>query len=353
METLMTGIKSVHLQCCKQQQQMKKVLSSPQTQNVYSSIRRVRSSATPSKRPTYLSMANNHHSPSTYASCSQECLTDSPNLSQDTGSTLSASSLNSLNSQPIMMRQRSESAAASLRFKSNKPPVLAIHVSSSSSMEEAWIPATPIHELPESPKIAFSSPFSVSSVSLHSQKSADGFRRSTSMSSPPSSSGTLRHSHLVTSTPNISQPYEKRDYYHTLPSTLSTHRNSLPESVMNTVIPEDQVDNSSISDSLSQLSTCTDEGSPQNSGSTVIVRRSSLTGQIEHYRRPRPLNKKNSASMDLCEKPASEKADQTGQARLNSATGTKEEFKVLNRGYKSKRKSKRMSVILPSIETTV
>lgn len=352
----MTGIKSVHLQCCsqlQQQRQMRKIQSSPQAQ-IYASIRRVRSSATPAKRPSYLSMTRNE-SPTTSASRSQECLTDSPSLSQDTSSTLSVSSLTSLNSQP-MLRQRSESAAASLRYRPVKPPTLTVHAGSCGSMEETWMPATPIHELPESPKTVFSSPFSSSSASLLSHRTfqAETFRRSVSVSSPPGSSQTLKHnSKMMTSTPNVSQPHEKRDYYHTLPNIHSAHRNSLTDSVMNTVIPEDQVDTSSISDSLSQLSTCTDDGSPRNTSSNVIVRRSSLTGQIEQYRKPRSLNKNNSASVDLCEKPSS--STKETRSRTNSCTGTKEtEFRVLNKGYRSKRKSARMSqIILPSIETTV
>lgn len=343
MEALMTGIKTVHQQCCQQLQQ-KKAQPSPQAQ-AYASIRRVRSSATPGKRPTYLSMNK-----AVSCSSSQEYLVDNSSLSQDTVSILSASSQGSLNSQPIL-RQRSESAAASLRSRSSsKPPALSVPASNSSgSLEE---PAT-IQELPESPKTPFSSPFSASSQSLHSHHSPGTFRRSISTStSPPSTSATLRHSNLVTSTPNISNPYERRDYYHTLPNFHSSNRNSLPDSVMNTVIPEDQVDNSSTSDSLSQLSSCTDDGSPRNP-SAVIVRRSSLTGQIEQYRKPRSLSKKSSASMDLCEKPASK---DTGLSRTNSCTGTKEtQFRVLSKTRRStRRKSARISqIILPSIETTV
>ena len=52
-------------------------------------------------------------------------------------------------------------------------------------------------------------------------------------------------------------------------------------SVMNKIV-EDEIDSVSVSDTLSQasLSQLTDEGSPKSLNSTVIVRRSSLTGQI-------------------------------------------------------------------------
>ena len=86
---------------------------------------------------------------------------------------------------------------------------------------------------------------------------------------------------------------------------MSSHnKHSLSESVINSSIPEDEVDYASVTDSLSQLSTCTDEGSPK-SGSTIITRRSSLTGQIEHYRKPR-LFKKNSQPKELLTKKSSQ-----------------------------------------------
>lgn len=128
----------------------------------------------------------------------------------------------------------------------------------------------------------------------------------------------------------------------------STQRHSLPDSVMNTAIPEGQVDEGT--GSLSQLSTCTDDGSPRN-GSTIIARRSSLTGQIEHYRKPRFLNKKNSYSKEL-----SGESLKQNLRDSNSSSGSDVEFGVLNKGFrKSGLKRQRVSHVIlhSSIETTV
>lgn len=375
MDELITGIKAVHMQCCNQlqlQHQQQMAQNSPQA-HMFNSIRRVRSSATPAKKPTYLSMAASP-SPSS-CSQSQECLANSPNLSQDTigSSALSASSQPSLNSQP-MHRQRSESAAASLRYRSIKPPSLSLSfhsTSSCSNIDESWIPTTTIHELPESPKMKS---LSGSSGSLHcykiqttttpATKNDGSYRRSVSVSSPSSCASTpeqRRFSNMLTSTPDIAEPpHEKKDYYYTLPNIHLAHKNSLPDTaVMGTTIPEDQVDNASTPDNLSQLSNCTDDGSPRSGGSTLIVRRSSLTGQLE-YRKPRPLSKKISASTDLCEKRLSKEEESwsRNRSRMNSCTGTSEtEYRVLNRGVRKsnhRRRSTRFSqIILPSIETTV
>lgn len=357
----MSGIKTIHAQ-----HQSKRKRSLPQA-DLYSSVRRVRSSATEAMRPSNLnitasSTSTKDKTPDNYPS--QEL--DSPDLSQD--STLSAASQNS----PPMMRQRSASAAANLKFKPSKPsPISLPNALSCGSMgEEPWLPVTTIHELPESPTYMSTTSLSNSSSSLHcysiySTAPRSAYRRSVSVSSPPSSAANHRSPTVLTSTPNISQPYEK-EYYHTLPTQV--HRNCLSERVINSSIPEDEVDNASIADSLSQLSTCTDEGSPKNNGSTIITRRSSLTGQIEHYRKPRLLTKKNSQPKELLTKKSSLPMDvmiKTSSQR-NGETSTKKDlnlllktpassagFKVLNKGRKSRRYSRRTSVILPSIETTV
>lgn len=89
---------------------------------------------------------------------------------------------------------------------------------------------------------------------------------------------------------------------------------------------------------LSQIST--GDGSIKKHGSTLILRRSSLTGQVEHIRRPRFGIKTNSfhGAADSVKKPVS------------NFTSTGKEFRVLNTGFRSNRRSR----ILPnSIETTV
>lgn len=343
MAELMSGIKTVHGQYCGTR---KRSLPQP---DLNSSIRRVHSSAV--KRPSNLSitMATTTKE-KTPENLSQELY--DPDLSQ--GSTLSASSQNSQSA----IRQRSVSAAASLKFRPNKPSPVSIQSAvSCNNIEEPWLPATPIHELPESPTFVSTTSLSNSSSSLHCYSihgtaPRNGYRRSCSVSSPPASSNSNHRSPIVlTSTPNISQPYEKENY-HTLPN-VSMLKASLSERVC--TIPEDEVDYANVTDSLSQLSSCTDEGSPKN-GSTIITRRSSLTGQIEHYRKPRLLTKKNSQPLDLM-KEASIKPNLSRSAPKLSTSGSSSSkdsgFKVLNRVRKSKRYSQRTTVFLPSIETTV
>lgn len=326
----MTGIKAVHIQSCKKQQKQQEIIL-PSLQ-LYSSIRRVKSSATIAKKPGNLISVTISDSTSAAESCSQECPADSP--SQDTSNTLSPES--SL-SQPTV-RQRSESAAASLRYQASKPHTLSIQSAGScGSMGET---TTTIHELPESPRLICSTPESNSTASLLNYSTVhgrNGYRR-TSSQPVSSSSPKYHHPSMVTSTPNVSQAWEKKDYYHTLPNSINRH--SLPDSIMNTVIPEDQLEYSSVTESLSQLSTCTDEGSPKNTSGTII-RRSSLTGQIEHYRKPRSLSKKISYSTDVIDKPSKP---------------VEPEFRVLNRGFRKslrKNSAKINQIILPSIETAV
>lgn len=139
----------------------------------------------------------------------------------------------------------------------------------------------------------------------------------------------------ITSSPDLST--RRR---HDGKSYQLSHRNSLPESVMNKIV-EDEIDSVSVSDTLSQasLSQLTDEGgSPKSQSSTVIVRRSSLTGQVEHIRRPRKINSFSGATeIELKLKSSYYKTDP--------------EYRVLNTGFKRNRKNR---VILPnSIETTV
>ena len=133
----------------------------------------------------------------------------------------------------------------------------------------------------------------------------------------------------------------------------------MPDSVMNSVIVEDKADSQSFTDSLSQISTCTDDGSPKPMGSTIIVRRSSLTGQLEHIRRPRAVAtvKRNSSfdvSKDYSTQPGVGRSRAASMcAGLNNQTLPKG-FKVLNRGVqKSRRRTSRPIILNTSVETTV
>ena len=168
----------------------------------------------------------------------------------------------------------------------------------------------------------------------------------------------LKPSFKATSSPDVSRKAvpAKSDQHQ-----LKTHRlyhNSLPDSVMNSVIVEDKVDSQSFTDSLSQISTCTDDGSPKPTGSTIIVRRSSLTGQLEHIRKPRTVaTVKRNSSFDV----SKDYSSQSGVARyraasvcgLNNQTLPKE-FKVLNKGVrKSRRRTSKPIILNTSVETTV
>ncbi len=329
----MTGIKEVHVQC---HNQLPNTLTA-------SSIRRVKSSANQARRPSNLSVTRIEEINSRMEQCSHE---ESVDLSQD--STISASSQGSCSVQPVL-RQRSESASATVRV-----PTLSIQRCSVAE-ENCWMPAATIHELPESPKYTLLSQSSASLLSYSpvcgtaSKNTESSYRRSFSVSSPPSCSPTPHsRSTMVTSTPNVSQPPDK--YYHTLPGLPSSHRNSFTENSLAAIIPEDQVDYGCKMGSLSQLSTYTDEGSPRNGSGTIVTRRSSLTGQIEQYSKPR--SSKN--SKDLSE--VAPKQDLPSPS--NYATWTKGDsgYRVLNKGFRKsmKKKPSRISqIILPSVETTV
>jgi hypothetical protein len=361
MQELMTGIRTINAQCGGSPQ-LKKQRSFPTPADIYSSLRRARSSATAATRPSNLKIVKDK----TSAENLSEDL-DTPNLSQD--SILSSSSQTSLSNinQP-MVRQRSSSAAASLKHRPSKPSPVYIPsaVSCGNIEEKPWLPATPIHELPESPTLLSSSSPSLQFYSIHGTIPRNACKRSCSVSSPPENKVSPT---MLISTPNISYTQETENY-HTLPN-----KHSHSESVINSSIPEDEVDYASVTDSLSQVSTCTDEGSPKNGG-TIIARRSSLTGQIEHYRKPQLLTRKSSQTKELSTKRNSLKelltkknsypvellAAKTGKEdtltkRISKPSASPSEstgFKVLNRGRKSRRySSHRISAILPGIETTV
>ena len=167
----------------------------------------------------------------------------------------------------------------------------------------------------------------------------------------------LKPSFKATSSPDVSKKAvpAKPDQHQ-----LKTHRsyhNSLPDSVMNSVIVEDKVDSQSFTDSLSQISTCTEDGSPKPTGSTIIIRRSSLTGQLEHIRKPRTVaTVKRNSSFDVSKDYSTQSVARSRAASvcgLNNQTLPKE-FKVLNKGIrKSRRRTSRPIILNTSVETTV
>ena len=390
MEDLMNGIKAVHLQY-QDHQMYTRHQSMPSTNSnaeLYASIRRARSTA--AKRPSNLSITANTRrdkaAAATAENLSQDADTPDTVPTPDVAPTTDLSQSSTVSSQassctypsPPMLRlspssssspptrQRSMSAtAASLRFRPAKPSLFSVQTATScGNIEE--IPTTTIHELPESPTfVSTTSLLSTSNCSLHNNATTtttNNYRRSLSVSSPPpTSSATLSRSPRLTSTPNVyhsssSSGSDKRDYYHTLPNMLRRNSHS-DNNVMNTTIPEGEVDSSSITDSLSQLSTCTDEGSPKNGGSTIVVRRSSLTGQIEHYRKPRLMKKSSSSSSSSSSSQALQAKDQKQREAVQSRTlpsrGKDVEFRVLNRGVRKSSKNRTSKIILSSIETTV
>ena len=253
-----------------------------------------------------------------------------------------------------------------------------------------WMSSSTIPELPESPRpSAASQPCNTSlsqdsfmqsmpSLSYHSYTTPNRHgrpasplsmsirqHRSYSTSTPknnevkvPSSPKMMRlkPSFKATSSPDVSRKGgSARPEQHQLKTHHRSFHSSLADSVMNSVIAEDKVDSQSFTDSLSQISTCTDDGSPKASGSTIIIRRSSLTGQLEHIRKPRAVaTVKRNSSFDISK-------DYSTQARpraasvcgLNNQTLPKE-FKVLNRGIRrSRKRSSRPIILNTSVETTV
>lgn len=352
MDELITGIKSVHLHC----QNYAKAHSPPVSQML--AIRRVHSSHARSKRSVNMSPTGRGHNLSPTGrgynaneTSSPDYFIESPDLSQETNSTLSASSQGS-GSGSLQMRNRSKSSAASFESKICKPltfissPVLGAGGEGSASQEDVWMPSGAIPELPESPRLSISSnSITNSSSSLqncaeHTAVPSNLYRRSYSTTTPPLSISSFNDPSIITSTPNVSTHQSPPNhYFHTMPAP-SHHRSSLPESVLRAIIHEDQVDNSNCSDNFS----CTDEGSPKSAGNgNTIVRRSSLTGQLELDRNPRLSNGKLYPQKEL--------KRNTSSSSWNAPMGNNQDFKVLNKGVrKSTRKRK---VILPSIETTV
>ena len=249
-----------------------------------------------------------------------------------------------------------------------------------------WLSANTIPELPESPRPMAPSTLSQDSFmqsmpvlnyhshitpNRHGHPASLGYRqhRSYSTSTPKNYSvkvassspavSSLEPSFRATSSPDVSRKcVSANPARHNRPGLLQYHQSSqqnfLTDSMMNNVIVEHKVDSQSFTDSLSQLSTCTDSGSPKATSSTLIVRRSSLTGQLEHVQKPRlvAVVKRNS-SFDVSKEHSTRMNE--ARARASSVCGLNktvpDDFRVLNRGIRKRKK--RPIILNSSMETTV
>jgi len=330
MEELITGIDKARVQCHNQCRQ-RSIVNRPRSNSSYSPRNTPRMRRTSPSQPkkesgsptTLLSPEMCNNSPAEHYFTAERHRSTS---STDSG----YGSLKRKSSSNEKLRTRHSSIAMS-------SPNISLS-QGSESIGGDWMSNPTIPELPESP---------LKKVST---------RKATRMRSNPThyaSFTTPRHFRSqsatiaapiinITSSPELSvrRRHESQPYVRTI-----SHRNSLPESTMNKII-EDETDSGSITDSLSQASLSQqDEGSPKSQGSTVIVRRSSLTGQVEHIRKPRKRNSFNGKSEIGLVRDNGPKSNST-----MNLTGSK--YAVLNTGYKRNRR--RNTIILQdSRETTV
>lgn len=319
METLTNGIMEARAQCSR-----RRALCS---QNSSTSLRRVSSSVTPSVTSRRTSQAREETDGATIddgsssrssTSESRESLKESPVLGGHKSSF--SDSINSTHSAPSKLYHRER--------------VSALQREDSDVFVNNWLASTTIPELPESPGPVRNSPLSE--------------KRNHITSSPKR--------FIFQSSPNLRD--NRRDVCQ-IPRDVCLIQPSFKSSPKRTFVPEtirsqDNLDSTSY-DSLSQVSNCTDDGSPRL-GSTVILRRSSLTGQLEHFRNPKAaLLKRNSSFTTPTEKNL---LAMTGVGPLSCSFGSLNEAsrgERKNSSGKSKRGmgKKQQSVILPGIETTV
>ena len=343
MEDLTNGINQARLQCHNQCRK-----GTPNT-----SIRRARSSASPRMNQRKMSQTD-PTSPTIMVSPKEA---EKPAL---TSPTLSSPEPQHVSPEPIELRQRSISVSDSAysssssymsfgsfgRNVTNSTRIRTLSLTApnvslsqgSESIGSDWLSSSTIPELPESPTMSITS-----SPILKVKNNSTPTLNYSSSTAPRPSKRSYSTSTSLSFNHEGSKP-KLRDYQPF--QSLSSHRNSLPEAVMNKIM-EDEVDTGNVGSSLSQASlsqiSTADEGSPRSQGSTLIMRRSSLTGQVEHIRRPRYRLKNNSFH-------ASQRSRSKSNS-FNSLNTTGQEYKVLNTGFRHNRKSR---IILPnSIETTV
>lgn len=199
------------------------------------------------------------------------------------------------------------------------------------------------------------SPLSVSVHQHHSYSTSTPKKYSFKAPSSPKMMR-LSPSFKATSSPDVSRKgVPAKPEHHQSKNHMSqrSYHNSLPDSVMNSVIVEDKVDTHSFTDSLSQISTCTEEGSPKPTGSTIIVRRSSLTGQLEHVRKPRLVaTVKRNSSFDVSKDYSTQERPRASSVCVLNHQTLPREFRVLNRGVRKSRR-RRPIILNTSVETTV
>lgn len=149
------------------------------------------------------------------------------------------------------------------------------------------------------------------------------------------------YSFKAISTPDMARKPE----FSSLPPTLNKlyFQSSLPDTVLNSTVPEEEETSLSFNESLSQSqgSSCADEGGSPRTGA-IILRRSSLTGQLEHIRKP----KKRIAS--FCSPPS-----KPHTSRYASAGNLTRKAPVVRVHPARSRKRSSAAIILPGIETTV
>ena len=164
----------------------------------------------------------------------------------------------------------------------------------------------------------------------------------------PSPASQLHLSFTVTSTPDL---VKNQNQNHRSSPRMSSQRKSLPETAISKLRFKDSVDSLNGYDSLSQVSCCTDDGSPKSS-SSLILRRSSLTGQIEHIRRREIEYVKRKSNYSSSEKLLLESGQLSSS--LGNVCDASREYKVLNKGHRSRsRYPYKKQIILTSVETTV
>lgn len=213
------------------------------------------------------------------------------------------------------------------------------------SVDESRNPRLVILEHPESPRLSSIRDYDAcSNASFHSTCQDLTNNQKESHSSPAHASWLAeRLTSIGTSIHSRSQyiAEDGEDYYYTLPVRI-----------LSSSIAEEQVD---CNTRLSQLAGgYRDEGSPKQGGSTFIIRKSSLTGQLEHFRKPHCHVKKVAATETKC---ISQSKTESGNHNDDGASS----FRVLNKGVRtsSKRKSTKPTstqvnpVLLDGIETTV
>lgn len=277
-------------------------------------------------------------------STSRESFKDSPILtrsqlensftSDSLASSLSQSSVftSSLSSSlPHITQKEMSGYSVPLRDRSSSASSAKVNRVSTANLDlfiDDWFSAAIIPELPESPR------------SLTPSKPCFTTRDLT-----PSP---FKYNRQI-STPELS---DRRKFY-TSPR-LSKPRGSLPQEFTNKVInsSNDSLENTS-TENLSQVSPSVDQGSPSRTGSTMIIRRSSLTGQLEHVRRPKVIVKRNSSfntstSRSYTPDPCLPSSNSFGSI-CNSPRSTRGRSK----SPRPIKHTRQHSVILPSIETCV